>query len=129
MLTFLDWFFTLFHALFTLFNIFGWIHLRTRKLHLITVSLTLFSWIIMGYFYGFGYCFLTDWHYQVLHKLGHKNLPYSYITFLIERMSGHRFDDRLVTNLTLWIFAIVVILTLFIQLKDKLKQKKKEKII
>jgi hypothetical protein len=125
MLVFLDWFFTLFHALFTLFNLFGWVHPKTRNLHLVTVGLTLFSWIVMGFFYGFGYCFLTDWHYQVLYKLGHKNLPYSYITFLIERISGHRLDDGIVTDVTMWVFAIVVILTIGIQLKTKLQNKKK----
>ena len=120
MLVFLDWFFTLFHALFTLFNLFGWAHPRTRKIHLVTISLTLLSWVGLGLFYGFGYCFLTDWHYQVLHRLGHKNLPYSYITFLLERISGTKHDDQLVTDATLWTFVVILIITVGIQIHQKI---------
>lgn len=123
MLVFLDWFFTIFHALFTLFNLLGWIHKKSRKAHLVTVSLTLFSWIVMGFFYGFGYCFLTDWHYQILLKLGHKDLPYSYITFLIERISGVRFEDKVVVEVTMWTFACIVLITVGLQIKNKLIRK------
>ncbi|MCO4794253.1 MAG: DUF2784 domain-containing protein [Bacteriovoracaceae bacterium] len=124
MFIFLDWFFTIFHTLFTIFNLVGWIHPITRKTHLITIALTLFSWIVMGYFYGFGYCFLTDWHYQVLKKLGHQNLPHSYITFLIERISGVKLEDKLVIDTTMWTFGLVVALSIFIQVKVKRKNKK-----
>src|ERR1019366_4368421 len=70
---FLNIFFFVFHTIFTLFNIVGWIFPKTRKLHLITISLTAFSWFILGNWYGWGYCFCTDWHWMVREKLGYKD--------------------------------------------------------
>ncbi|MCB0386852.1 MAG: DUF2784 family protein, partial [Bdellovibrionales bacterium] len=45
---FLDQFFIYFHLLLTLFNTFGWAWKKTRKVHLLTVGLTGFSWLILG---------------------------------------------------------------------------------
>jgi len=109
MLTFLDIFFTIAHIILTLFNLTGWIWKRTRKAHLITLGLTLISWVIFGFWYGWGYCFLTDWHWQVKEKLGEKNLPASFIKYLADKISGKNFDPSFVDNVTLGclIFAIV----------------------
>ncbi|MGZ8511472.1 MAG: DUF2784 family protein, partial [Chitinophagaceae bacterium] len=57
---FLNIFFFVFHTVFTLFNMVGWIFPRTRKLHLITLSITAFSWFVLGIWYGWGYCACTD---------------------------------------------------------------------
>ncbi|MCK5838377.1 MAG: DUF2784 family protein, partial [Bacteroidales bacterium] len=65
-----DTFFIIFHTALTLFNLFGWIWQKTRKLNLIILLLTGFSWFGLGIFYGIGYCPLTDWHYRVLRKMG-----------------------------------------------------------
>jgi hypothetical protein len=97
---FLDIFFTVFHTLLVLFILFGWIWKRTRRLNLICILLTASSWLILGIFYGIGYCPLTDWHFQVLEQLGHSELPSSYISFLITRLSGLRPRQDLVDAFT-----------------------------
>jgi hypothetical protein len=112
MLTFLDIFFTIAHLVLTLFNLTGWIWKRTRKAHLITLGLTLVSWFVFGFWYGWGYCFLTDWHWQVKEKLGEKNLPASFIKYFADKISGKNFDPSFVDNITLGclLFAIVAAL-------------------
>lgn len=109
-----DYLLTAFHTAITVFNLVGWIHPKTRTAHLFVLILTLVSWLGFGMFYGLGYCFLTDWHYQILEELGYTNLPYSFITFAIERFSGWRPNDQLVIDITGWVFAFVVLATFFV---------------
>jgi hypothetical protein len=103
---FLDYFFIIFHTAFILFNITGWIFKITRKFNLITLSLTSFSWYILGLFYGFGYCICTDWHFLVREKLGYEDISMSYIHFLILRITGINFNERLVIVCTVIVFFI-----------------------
>ena len=107
----LDVFFTVFHSAVIAFNLTGWIWKKTRKIHLITVTITLLNWTALGYFYGWGYCFLTDWHYDVLAMRGINDLPTSYITFLIERVSGVRLENHLVILATVITFGFILIIT------------------
>ena len=65
MLSFLDVLLTVFHLTLTLFNLTGWILKKTRKLHLVVLMVTAASWFVLGIWYGWGYCPLTDWHWQV----------------------------------------------------------------
>ena len=76
------------HAALVLFNLTGWIWRRTRRAHLITISLTLFSWFGLGLFYGWGYCPCTDWHWEIKRQLGETDLPASYIKYYLDRWSG-----------------------------------------
>jgi hypothetical protein len=96
----LDIFFVAFHALLILFNLFGWLHPRTRRLNLLTLLLTGLSWTVLGIFYGFGYCPLTDWHFRVLEKLGNPTPYNSYIQYLLERTLGLRMTTAAADNLT-----------------------------
>ncbi len=96
-----DYFFTIFHLILILFNLFGWIWKPLRKIHLITISLTLASWFILGIWYGWGYCPFTDWHWQILHELGHSGLPSSYVSFLVIRIFGYHPPSDWVDGLTL----------------------------
>ncbi|RLA63576.1 MAG: DUF2784 domain-containing protein [Epsilonproteobacteria bacterium] len=88
MLKFLDIFFTVFHTFLIFFNLFGWCFKKTRKINFITVNLTVFSWFVLGIWYGLGYCPLTDWHYLVKHSLGASDLPSSYIKYLFDTLTG-----------------------------------------
>ncbi|MFN3701504.1 MAG: DUF2784 family protein [Alphaproteobacteria bacterium] len=82
-LTLLDWIFHTLHLGVIIINLFAWIPKATRKLHRYCVLLTAFSWLCVGLFVGkLGYCFLTDWHWQVKIAAGTDNLPGSYITYL-----------------------------------------------
>ena len=118
---FLDIFFTVFHTCLVLFNLFGWIWKKTRLLNLIVLLLTAGSWLILGIFYGFGYCPLTDWHFNILSNLGHTNLPDSYLSFLFTRLSGLPIQQSLVDAVTLWGLIIALIISLYLNLRHWLR--------
>lgn len=119
MLQFLDLFFLTFHTTWMLFNLFGWIHRRTRRWHLLTLSLTLLSWVGMGYWYGWGYCICTDWHWQVLRELGERDLPYSYISYLVERISGYRPPSHISDTAAVLGLIIPFCITLYLELRKQ----------
>ena len=115
----LDIFFVIFHTSLILFNLFGWIWKRTRVANLITLSLTGGSWLILGLIVGMiGYCPLTDWHFNILYKLGKTDLPISYIKYLADRLTGLDFDQTLIDNATLYGFIIALIISLLINARD-----------
>ncbi len=120
----IDIFFVFFHTSLIFFNVLGWICKKTRLANLITLSLTGASWFILGIFYGIGYCPLTDWHFNVLEKLGKDNLPLSYIEYLAERLTGGEFDGETVNQITLAGFLISLILSVYFNYRDYRKKKK-----
>ena len=116
---FLDIFFIVFHSSLILFNLFGWIWSITRKFNLITLLLTGASWLILGLIVGrLGYCPLTDWHFNVLQKLGNTNLPDSYIKYLADRLTGLDFDPSLIDNITLYAFIASLAISLFMNIRS-----------
>ncbi|MBU0764346.1 MAG: DUF2784 domain-containing protein [Bacteroidetes bacterium] len=123
-LTFLDWFFLTFHTLFTLFNILGWIWKKTRKIHLFTMLATLFSWAFLGIWYGFGYCFCTDWHWQVRELLGKPVETPSYIAFLAEEISGIRFAPEVVDSVVLAVFCACLALSMWLNVRAILARRR-----
>ena len=84
----LDFAFLLFHSLLILLNLFGWIFAKTRKLQRVSLVLTLFSWFILGFIYGWGYCVLTDLHWDVLYKLDKYPTQEVYLAYLADRIFG-----------------------------------------
>lgn len=80
--------FTIAHSVLIILNLFGWVWWRTRKIQAIAIVLTLVSWFGCGYWYGWGYCVLTDWHWIILEKRGIGDLPQSYIQWLVARLMG-----------------------------------------
>lgn len=118
LLIFLDNFFLYFHALFSLFNCLAWIWQKTRLLHLISVSLTGLSWFVLGIWYGWGYCFCTDWHWQVRDALNRPVNSYSYIHFLIRELTGLDLNPSMVDMATLMVFFAVSILSAALNYKD-----------
>lgn len=120
-----DWFFLLFHTVWTLFNIVGWIFPKTRKIHLVTMGLTAFSWFVLGLRYGIGFCVCTQWHWDVREMLGRPIQDYSYIHFLIRELTGLNLNARFVDVSVMTIFIIVVIFTAYVNLRDYLKSKKR----
>ena len=118
MLVALDWFLLLFHSAFTLFNLTGWMFRKTRRAHLVAVLLTAASWLVLGAFYGWGYCFLTDWHWRVLYALGERP-PRSYIKYLLDRITGLDWNAALVDAGTGIAFAVVFVLSIVLNLRDR----------
>lgn len=118
---FLNIFFFVFHTVFTLFNCVGWAFAKTRKLHLVTMLLTIFSWFVLGIWYGWGYCTCTDWHWQVRDILGYQDRSNSYIHFLLLKLTGKDLDRQLVENATLVIFLLSFSLNLWFQFNGNKK--------
>ena len=118
---FLDIFFTVFHTCLVFFNLFGWILKKTRRLNLICLLLTGASWVILGIFYGFGYCPLTDWHFKILRKLGYTDLPNSYLSFLFTRLSRLQIDQSIVDSFTLWGLILALIISLYLNYRHRFK--------
>ena len=125
---FLDIFFTAFHSLLVLFILFGWIWKKTRRLNLICILLTAGSWLGLGIFYGLGYCPLTDWHFNILRRLGYTDLPNSYLSFLFTRLTGLQIDQNLVDEVTLWGLVIAMMISIFLNFRHWFLRSRKKKI-
>lgn len=97
------------HVLVIGFNLLGWIWNSTRRLHLVIVLLTIVSWLILGFWYGFGYCFLTDWHWEIKRELGEADLPSSFITYLLNKQLGWSIPAAIVDWVTALAFGSVFI--------------------
>lgn len=115
----LDVFFLVFHTALVLFNMTGWAWKKTRRWHLITMTLTSLSWFVMGLRYGVGYCICTDWHWQIRRALGIHDQDSTYIQFLVRVLTGWRPDDGLVRSVTGAAFSAVLILTVGLNLRDR----------
>ena len=119
-----DIIFFVFHVCLIIFNLFGWLFKSLRKWNLITLGLTAFSWFALGAFYGFGYCFLTDWHWQIRDELGYPNPFNSYIHFLITTVFSISVSELLVDILTGSLFFAALVMSIVTNLKDYKKSRK-----
>lgn len=63
-----------------------WWPKRTRRWHLGLVGLVTSSWLILGPLRGrsLGYCFLTEWHWDIKRRLGETDLPSTFILWMFE---------------------------------------------
>lgn len=121
----LDIFFVVFHSSLIIFNISGWIWRKTRLLNLVTLLLTGASWVFLGMLTGTpGYCPFTDWHFNVLEKLGQTKLPSSYIKYLADRISGLDLSATLVDKATLYCYLSVLVISIFLNIKDLVRKRK-----
>lgn len=112
-------FFFVFHVSLIIFNVFGWIPVTLRKWNLTALILTAFSWFVLGIFYGFGYCFLTDWHWQVREKLGYPTDSNSYIHFLVTELTGISIEEKIVDTLTAIFFFTAFALSVYVNIRDR----------
>jgi hypothetical protein len=103
------------------FNLFGWIWRRTRKWHLITVAATAFSWFVLGIWFGWGYCPITAWEWNVKERLGETNLPNSFIKYYADKITGGDIDTSLVNDATLTIFLLIIVITVYLNFFNKRK--------
>lgn len=129
LLKFFDVFFFGFHSVLILFNVFGWLVPKWRFANFISLSLTAFSWFILGIWYGWGYCFCTDWHWQVREILGYQNMSSSYIHFLILELTGIDLPAKLVDTWTVIIFFSALIISTYLNVrKFRARNKKDQKV-
>ena len=118
----LNFFFFVFHTLVILFILTGWMIPATRRYHLLIILFTAFSWFVLGIWYGWGYCFCTDWHWKVRNKLGFFDTGSSYIHMLVEKITGINFSPSLVDKVTSMAFLICAALSIFLNVSDILKK-------
>lgn len=118
MYEFLDKFFFVFHSVLIVFNMLGWTWRKTRKANLVVLLLTVGSWFLLGIWYGFGYCPCTDWHWQVRMKLGHFDMPPSYLTFLIRSLTGLNVSKALVDIFAVFFLFFALAASIWTNLRD-----------
>jgi len=118
MYVFLDIFFLVFHALLIGFNLTGWLWERTRRIHLVVLTLTFCSWVGLGLFYGLGYCPCTDWHWQVKRARGEIDLPTSYIKYYLDLLTGLDWHPLLVDMLVLGLGLVALGLSVGLNWRD-----------
>jgi hypothetical protein len=122
MLRFADILFTLLHLIIILFNLFGWILPATRRAHFICIIVTAFCWFILGIWFGWGYCPVTDWQWGIKRQLGETNLPASFITYFVNKMGMH-FGDASVNILTLVLFILAAVISVYVNFVKPHKNK------
>ena len=113
-----DKFLIYFHAAVTLFGCLGWIPKKTRKVNLLVLGITMFCWVVLGIWYGWGYCVLTDIHWALRRELGYYDMPRSYIKFLVDEISGLNFNADLVDTVTVICFCAALIASLVLNFYD-----------
>lgn len=114
LLHFYDFLFTLLHLFIIGFNLLGWIWPSTRKFHFVIVSLTAASWLILGIWYGLGYCPITDWQWQIKEQLGETNLPNSFIKYYADKLTGLAISSDFIDAVTAISFAVAAVLTVYL---------------
>jgi hypothetical protein len=124
MLQILDYFFILFHSALILFNIFAWIIPKWRFANLISLSVTAFSWFVLGIWYGIGYCPFTDWHWKVRQLLGYNDESNSYIHFLILKIFGVNLPANLVDTTTVIVFFMAFFISIYLALNKRILERK-----
>lgn len=102
----------------------GWMWKKARKANLAALSLTFFSWFILGLWFGFGYCPSTDWHWQIRVKLGHLDMPSSYLVFLIKSITGLEPRQVLVDIFAVTFLLLAISASFLTNLRDWTKSRK-----
>jgi hypothetical protein len=97
----------------------GWAWAKTRRLHLVTMSLTALSWFVLGAWYGvLGYCVCTDWHWTVRKKLGYADTSNGYVHFLVKTLTGLDLSPLATDLLTGGVFGLAVIMMVVLNVRD-----------
>lgn len=112
-----------FHTLLIVFNLFGWMWSKTRKWNLVTLALTAFSWLVMGAFYGVGYCICTDAHYRIREALEIKDPSGSYLQLLTYKLSGWWPAESLTNTVAAIAFGTSIVLSVTFNVRDGLRKR------
>ncbi|HJZ13580.1 MAG TPA: DUF2784 family protein [Acidobacteriota bacterium] len=102
------------HLCIIIFTLFGWIPAKTRRLHFYIVLITAFSWVVLGFWFGFGYCFFTDWHWMVRRKMGIDSDPRSFLKLLVDFLTGTDVDAVLIDAATAATFALIFTVSVYL---------------
>lgn len=106
------------HLAVVLGNLTLWAFRRTRRLHLLLVAVTAFSWFVLGAIYGLGYCFLTDWQARIQRARGITDIHHSFLHYLAQDVL-HLPVSKSSVDLAAGIgFATVIVLSVALALRD-----------
>ena len=79
---------------------------------------------MLGIFYGFGYCFLTDWHWEVRDELNYTINSNSYIHFLFTTIFPISISEKAVDWLTAILFFAALLMSIITNAIDFRKERK-----
>jgi hypothetical protein len=124
MLRLLDGLFVVFHSGLVLFNLVGWAFRKTRRIHLVVISATIASWVGLGFFFGFGYCPSTDWHWEVKRALGERQLPASWIKYYADNITGMNLDATTIDVLVGVLGFAALTLSIALNIRDYVSKRR-----
>ena len=107
-----------YHTTLILFNLLGWIWPRTRLYNLATLLLTLFSWTVMGVWFGRGYCICTDLHWRVRAAMGIHDHADSYLVLMVRLLTGWNPPPLLVNRVAAVVFLLALFVSAALNLRD-----------
>lgn len=111
------------HSLLIVFNLVGWIWPRTRRLHLATLSATLFSWLVMGAWKGWGYCLCADWHFQIRRRSGIHAGETSYTQLLFNQIPGVTVTRTFADVVTVTALVLILIATVTVHVRAAMRKR------
>lgn len=117
----LDYFLTFLHLLIIGLNLFAWAWSKTQRLHLYIVGITIFCWLVLGIWYGIGYCPITDWQWEVKTKLGETNLPSSFVKYYLDKITSRNIPNMTVDIITLGAFLVAIVCSIKVNFFRKKK--------
>lgn len=123
----LDYTFLFLHTGLIFFNLLGWAWIKTRRLNLLSIVLTVSAWFVFAPWYGLGYCPCTDWHWQVKRALGQYDMPNNYMTYLTDAWTGIAITDDFAARLAWTTLLPALILSVALNLRDFLRKRAERK--
>ena len=110
----------IFHLAIVIMLLTGWMSYRTRRLHRWVVSITVICWTAVAWAMGKkpGYCPVTDWHWQIKRLRGEKDIPSSYIDYLLRKV-GLQFNPDLIDLAAMITLGLIVLVTLFLWWRER----------
>jgi len=101
-------------------NCFGWLWRAARVWVLALQLATLGSWVGFGILKGWwGYCPLTDWHWDVKRVMGETGLPRDYISYVLNNWFGLYPNPELLPLLIFGCFGLALGINCWLLLRKR----------
>lgn len=120
LLVVLDLLITVLHAGLIVFNLFGWIWKKTRRLHLYVLGITIAGWLVLGLVYGIGYCVCTDWQWRLRAAMDRPETADSFVQYLVRAATGWEPGAELTRNVSAASAGSALVISLVLNLRDRL---------
>lgn len=115
MLIFYNYAFHALHLAVIGLNLFGWTVPRLRVVTFLMQLITIGCWVGFGVVKDWwGYCPLTDWHWEVLAALGNEPAQNNYIAYILAQWAGLYLPNAMVQGLIIGSFTMAVLANSYI---------------